>query len=843
MRLRCWAVGEARPSKYSEEVVLPRWNGTINRQDAERKPVVEFRSKYFAGLTQHVTVGKPVLHRIGNAASPNRWGGDPDAPPPLPTEKERLKGLIMAPVPYDTPQLVPAREIEEAGDELARFYREMGVHAGGGGVLFGLRIDHVIHAIVGTPTTDGHSSPSRTVAGLTEPLMALCEVVYNDVLLPLIDDVAVLRSEWQFVDEKVSGIIAQIVEHRARYTTCEKHLKEILSVLLEVYEMVRHCRNEQALHFHLTHQDYTRDTRRALKGELTERICDTVWKLSTELLEMQLDSRCPELEAPVARGSLSHEVTSKPAPHDMEPPVYVAAGESQTRWKRKLDLGAAIRPMRLVKGLAETKAVAEARGNTAVTAFRAHKAGQHLRDKARASANVRVLAEAEAEAILEAEAKAVAEAEAKAIADVEAKAAAAAKKVAEETAKAEAKAAKEAAAAEAAAAAKAAAAAAKAAAADAEAAALAASEASAKAAAEAAAAFKAEVEAAEAAEAEAQLAKREAEIEAEAQAAQKAAAKSPYLRQTTYRMAVLRNCGKPDGKVASTPMGPTAEMVGQLEQRGARIREYLFYLEAELDVEEEKLKLDDALAIVRLLSTPKWRPSPRAPPAAHRAAHRPAPPPPRPPPPCEEPQAEPRPVRTAPSLPPSARRPPALPSSARVAPTRPLAARPAPALPFSARAAPALPPSALYGPSPAVPTQQRSVPPASRQGTSRPVHRAPPGSSQQGKAQAELLSAWAPASTGMEVRRRSAQLSKPAQRVQQCDAPGAQPCAGHTCQPPVSSPATARNRRPHFNAGMTRGAWRGAAMSAAHSARASRLTWQRVGAFAGMAPNAHGGDA
>ena len=110
----------------------------------------------------------------------------------------------MAPVPYDVPQLADdAPGLQEAGAVLADFYREMGVVGGGGGVLFGLRIDHVLHAIVGTPTTDGNSSPQRTVASLKEPLMALCEVAYADTLLPLLDDVAVLKNEWQFVDEKL----------------------------------------------------------------------------------------------------------------------------------------------------------------------------------------------------------------------------------------------------------------------------------------------------------------------------------------------------------------------------------------------------------------------------------------------------------------------------------------------------------------------------------------------------------------------------------------------------------------------------------------------------------------
>ena len=59
---------------------------------------------------------------------------------------------------------------------LARFYRALGVEGGGGGVRGGLRIDHVLHAIVGTPTTEGYSSPRRVSTGLRQPLMAFAEV-------------------------------------------------------------------------------------------------------------------------------------------------------------------------------------------------------------------------------------------------------------------------------------------------------------------------------------------------------------------------------------------------------------------------------------------------------------------------------------------------------------------------------------------------------------------------------------------------------------------------------------------------------------------------------------------
>ena len=79
-------------------------------------------------------------------------------------------GNVMAPVPYDVPRLPrDVAGVEAAGEALAAFYRACGVLGGGGGELFGLRIDHVLHAMAGTPTMHGASSPSRTVATMGEP--------------------------------------------------------------------------------------------------------------------------------------------------------------------------------------------------------------------------------------------------------------------------------------------------------------------------------------------------------------------------------------------------------------------------------------------------------------------------------------------------------------------------------------------------------------------------------------------------------------------------------------------------------------------------------------------------
>ena len=48
--------------------------------------------------------------------------------------------------------------------------------------------------------------------------MALCEVVYADVLLELFNETSVLKAQWQFIDEKVYGVVGRVSYHSAHYT-------------------------------------------------------------------------------------------------------------------------------------------------------------------------------------------------------------------------------------------------------------------------------------------------------------------------------------------------------------------------------------------------------------------------------------------------------------------------------------------------------------------------------------------------------------------------------------------------------------------------------------------------
>lgn len=199
-------------------------------------------------------------------------------------------GNVMAPVPYDVPRLPPKLPgLECFVAELVHFYRERGVYGGGGGVLFGLTIDHLMHAVVGSPTTDGKSSPSRTNSNVEHPLIVLCETAYADALLPLFDDASVVHNQWEYIDEKVYGVVDRVSAYRDHYSICVPHVKEILVVMLQIYEMVRQCQPDASLTFHITNADYDKAVRLKLKTEISSMMRKAAWRLSTELLAMQLD--------------------------------------------------------------------------------------------------------------------------------------------------------------------------------------------------------------------------------------------------------------------------------------------------------------------------------------------------------------------------------------------------------------------------------------------------------------------------------------------------------------------------------------------------------------------------
>ena len=72
----------------------------------------------------------------------------------------------------------------------------------------------------------------------------------------------------------MEGIVAQMGTFKSHYRQCAPFVEKLLMTLLELYEMMRQCLEEQHISFHLTHADYARELKRALRGEVTHRLCE-----------------------------------------------------------------------------------------------------------------------------------------------------------------------------------------------------------------------------------------------------------------------------------------------------------------------------------------------------------------------------------------------------------------------------------------------------------------------------------------------------------------------------------------------------------------------------------------
>lgn len=227
LRMRCWVHGEQRPSVYSAEVKLPRFQGKEATKDTARKTLEEARQVHLLALN--------VPPRSLNAWG-GEGGGSQGAPiKPTATDKASKK---LAPVPYDVPMPTELPGLASAGARLAHFYIDLGISEGGQGLCFGLRIDHVMHAL-----TNGELS-----AGVDAPLLCLLECAYKDVLLPMLDTVVVLKHEWGFVVEKVSGIVRSVCMHSGkRYSIIEGHLPALVHNIVSLYETMRQCEFEMLL--------------------------------------------------------------------------------------------------------------------------------------------------------------------------------------------------------------------------------------------------------------------------------------------------------------------------------------------------------------------------------------------------------------------------------------------------------------------------------------------------------------------------------------------------------------------------------------------------------------------
>ena len=278
LRIRCWNAAEARPSAFSEEAKLPRFPPSSHidyfkpqdRIDLERarlehygprptRPAVPWSC---AGAADDERGGKKT--GFGSMTGGKKGGGK--------------KGAFVAPIPYDVPAPPDVEGLDAAVAELVAFYEEAGAVGGGRGALLGVHIDHVLLAV----------AAGRTTVPLTAPLMVLGEVVYADVLLPMLDTVVVCQVECSFALEKVVGIVAQVGSMAAEYAKCVAHVRRVVLLLLELGETMRQCEDDMLLALHLQDADYSKALRRELKNEVVDAVIGVLWRLSTELLKMQL---------------------------------------------------------------------------------------------------------------------------------------------------------------------------------------------------------------------------------------------------------------------------------------------------------------------------------------------------------------------------------------------------------------------------------------------------------------------------------------------------------------------------------------------------------------------------
>jgi len=309
LRLRCWNDQEPRPSAYSEEVKLVRFQGKL----LDSKPLVrltieetraEMLGKKGGGCSKNkeksnsASTGK--LKKATMSTATEKLKKDKSVPKvPVATksgsqESSSSQGKGQIPTPYDVPDPPPCTGLKEGRKALRAFFEEVGVEDGGDGIFMGFRVDHVLHAVA-----SGH-----TTSTLREPLVVLAEVLYSDILLPMLDTVACLRHEWAFMLEKINGQVQQLCTLKG-YSKCVDQLKDILGILFEVRETMRHCDPEGAIMLHLNEKEYTKDLRVVLRKEVLDRMVDILWRLSTQVLRLQaIASPIPNLftsSAAVAR--------------------------------------------------------------------------------------------------------------------------------------------------------------------------------------------------------------------------------------------------------------------------------------------------------------------------------------------------------------------------------------------------------------------------------------------------------------------------------------------------------------------------------------------------------------
>jgi len=290
LRMRCWSKCEQRPSVYSTEVKLPRYLGkqedekTTEQSEKEeresRRGSASGRKSSVSGRESRVSAREKAKTKPKDNQQKSRRGSEEQVV--LVEFKSCMPELDLG-----MDGVVEARQalrlfFQEAGSFGGRDGQSEGATADKDGQLYGLWTTHVVLAICG----------NRTKATLRQPLLALMEVVLFDALEPQIELVGVLQGEWGAIIERVEGTVLQVASligsNYKAYIKSVPYIKGMLLVLVDLWETMRMCQSEMAVYYHLTDSEYPKNRKKQLQAEIIDRMLDLCWRISTDLLKMQL---------------------------------------------------------------------------------------------------------------------------------------------------------------------------------------------------------------------------------------------------------------------------------------------------------------------------------------------------------------------------------------------------------------------------------------------------------------------------------------------------------------------------------------------------------------------------
>ena len=167
---------------------------------------------------------------------------------------------------------------EAAALALSDFWAEAGVASGER--LFGMLPSHAVIAIA-----EGRTG-KKPLERLNRPLAGLASVALHDAIVPLAQQCVVCHEEWEVVVDRCEGFI-----QLAQSFPSPEAVKDLLFVLLELYETARHCTANGYIVQHVQDKTYKPEVRRELEEELQTRLTDLFWRLSTDVLKILIQHK------------------------------------------------------------------------------------------------------------------------------------------------------------------------------------------------------------------------------------------------------------------------------------------------------------------------------------------------------------------------------------------------------------------------------------------------------------------------------------------------------------------------------------------------------------------------